>query len=216
MVEVDVYWFYWMSMTIYRLHNIPDDVPLEIVAGDLGMARAALETFGDERARVFPKTAGAIKEVLDCINNLMPRDLIYPRIQDRTVRPVEATALRNGLIALTVFLKDEADHNYVLCVENQRFLSAHSLIEKIDSCFAPDSWKTIDNSAKREFEESGRCLALERYTGAGFHALRGVECVIRQFILKLTGSVPKKRDWGHYIEVLKQNGADPSLDLSAG
>lgn len=210
MVEVDVYWFYWMSMVIYRLHNIPDDVPLSAVAGDLGLARVALETFGEDQLRVFPKTSGAIKEILACINEILP-ETKPPVSRARSVTSFEATRLRNSLSALTVFLKDEAKHNYVLCVENQRFLSSYSLIEKIESCFAADSWELMDKVAKREFEESGKCLALERYTSAGFHALRGVECVIRQYILKLTGTLPKKRDWGHYIEVLKQNGADASL-----
>jgi len=211
MVEIDVYWFYWMSMVIYQLHTIPDNIPLTAVSGDLGMARVALETFGDERGRAFPKTAGAIKDVLRCINEIMPIDLVHPQAHNRMIRPVEATTLRNGLSALGAFLKDESFHNYVLCVENQRFLSAHSLVEKIESCFAADSWVTIDNTAKREFEESGKCLALERYTSSGFHALRGVEYIIRQYIKKLTGSLPLKRDWGHYIEVLKKNGAEPSL-----
>jgi len=137
---------------------------------------------------------------------------IFPRLADRTIPVVDVVRLRNSLSALTVFLKDEADHNYVLCVEkNQRFLSSHSLVDTIETCFDSDSWKVIEVAAKREFEESGRCLALERYTSSGFHALRGVECVIRQYIVKLSGTIPTKRDWGHYIEILKKNGAEPDL-----
>lgn len=209
MVEVDVYWFYWMSMAIYRLHLIQENTPLSMVAGDLGIARVALESFGDEAARVFPNTAARVKEILDCINQMLPAT--PPLKQDRLVTSFEATMLRNGGSGLTTSLRDEAKHNYVLCIEDQRFLSAHSLVEKIESCFAQESWSVIENIAKREFEESGKCLALERYTGAGFHALRGVECVIRQYIVELTGALPKKRDWGHYVEVLKQNGADANL-----
>jgi hypothetical protein len=84
-------------------------------------------------------------------------------------------------------------------------------VEQIENCFSPESWSVIEASAKKEFEESGKCLAVERYTAAGFHSLRGVECVIRQYIVELAGNLPKKRDWGHYIEVLRQHGADASL-----
>lgn len=51
--------------------------------------------------------------------------------------------------------------------------------------------------------------SFERYTGAGFHCLRGVECVIRQCIVRLTGSLPVKRDWGSYIDILRRNNVDP-------
>jgi hypothetical protein len=131
---------------------------------------------------------------------------------NRVVTSWEATTLRNGANNLTSTLKkDEAKHNYILCVENQRYLSAHSLIEKIETCFSPESWSVIEVNAKKEFEESGKCLAVERYTAAGFHSLRGVECVIRQYIVELNGSLPKRRDWGSYVEVLRQNQADAGL-----
>lgn len=216
MVEVDVYWFYWMTMTTYVLHTLPaDGMPLGAMAGYLGMSRVALENFGDERARAFPKTAGIIKDILAWINRIMPeRNPTIPLPRERQtamVGPADMATLDNLLHALTTFLKDESNHAYIVCVENQRLLSAYSLVENIATCFSPDSWNTIVAEAKREFEEAGKCLAFEGYTGSGFHALRGVECVIRQYIIKLTGSLPKKRDWGHYIQVLKDNGADPSL-----
>jgi hypothetical protein len=209
MVEVDVYWFFWASLCAYPLHTIQAGIPLSAVAGELGIARVALEAFGDDARRVFPNTAAKTKEIVDCINGMIPRELRM--VQDRLVTSWEATTLRNSATALTSTLRDEAKHNYVLCIENQRCLSAHSLVEKIENCFSVEAWSVIEKDAKREFEESGKCLALERYTGAGFHSLRGVECVVRQFIVELTGSLPRKRDWGHYVEVLKQNGADASL-----
>jgi hypothetical protein len=216
MVEVDVYWFYWMSMTTYSLHTFPrEGVPLGAISGYLGMARVALENFGDERARAFPKTGEAINEILEWINRIMPeRDAASPLTEARMntfVGPAEMATLSNKLSSLITFLKDESNHGYVVSVENQRLLSAYSLIENIESCFPVDLWSVIEREAKREFEESGKCLAFERYTAAAFHALRGVECVIRQYIVKLTGSLPQKRDWGHYIQVLKDNNADLPL-----
>jgi hypothetical protein len=115
------------------------------------------------------------------------------------------------ILGVTSTLQNEARHGYVLKVEDQRCLSSHTLMEKIETCFAPNVWTVINDDAKRELGECGKCLALERYTGAGFHALRGVECVIRQFILLSTGSLPLKRDWGSYIRVLTDNGATASL-----
>ncbi|HXN53379.1 MAG TPA: hypothetical protein VN943_15720 [Candidatus Acidoferrum sp.] len=209
MVEIDVYWFYWASMCTYPLHLAEEGIPLSAAAGHLGIARIALESFGEEAARVFPNTAAKTTELLQCINEMIPQQ--PPIARDRPVTNYEATKLRNGASAMQTALKDEAKHNYVLCVENQRCLSAHSLIEKIENCFSPESWSVIENDAKKEFEEAGKCLAVERYTASGFHSFRGVECVIRQYLVELTGSLPKKRDWGYYIEILKQNSADVKL-----
>jgi hypothetical protein len=209
MVEIDVYWFFWASLCTYPIHTIQEGIPLSAVAGQLGIARVALESFGDEAKRVFPNTAAKTKEIVDCISGMIPRQ--PPLVQDRPVTPWEATTLRSAATALTSTIRDEARHNYILCIENQRCLSAHSLVDRIENCFSVEAWSVIDKDAKREFEESGKCLGVERYTGAGFHSLRGVECVIRQFIVELTGSLPKKRDWGHYVEVLNRNGADASM-----
>lgn len=217
MLEIDVYWFYWMSMTTYSLHQFPAEgnVPLGAVSGFLGISRVALENLGDARAKAFPKTAGIVSEILNWINRIMPeRDPAVPLSAMRMntlITPSDMATLRNNLGALITFLRDEAQHNYVVCIESQRLLSPYNLVEKIESCFSPDTWNTMAYDAKREFEESGKCLAFERYTGSAFHALRGVECVIRQYIEKLTGSLPEKRDWGNYVQVLKDKGADPSL-----
>jgi hypothetical protein len=208
MVEVNVYWFYWLSMSIYPLHTVQEGAPFSMVGGSLGLARVALESFqGDESARAFPRTLAKVNEIITCINGMIPA--VPPLPNDRAITPYEAANLRNGVNALTSTLRDEATHNYILCVEDQRCFSSYALVEKIETCFAKDSWRVIEKAAKREFEEAGKCLAIERYTGSGFHALRGVECVIRQCIVEMTGALPRKRDWGHYVEVLKQNGADP-------
>ena len=91
--------------------------------------------------RVFPKTAGAIKELVGIIDELMPERqaiLIYPRLEDRTIQVVDVVRLKNALHSLMIFLRDEADRSYVvLCVEDQRFLSAYSLMEKIETLFRP-------------------------------------------------------------------------------
>src|SRR5260370_883083 len=85
MVEVDVYWFYWMTLTTYTLHTLPPEgLSLGAISGYLGMSRVAFENFGDERARAFPKTAGVIKDILAWINRIMPeRDPKSPLPHER-------------------------------------------------------------------------------------------------------------------------------------
>jgi hypothetical protein len=192
---------------------IPDNTPLSVAAVDLGIARVALEGFGEDHSLAFPKTSAVMNEILEAINKLLPERNPGELVNERFVSPFEATQLRNLFIRLGSSMKDESMGNYILCVQPQRYLSPSVLMEKMDSGFSPESWKAMNEDAQDEFIEAGRCLALERHTAAGFHALRGVECTIRQYIQKLTGELPQKRDWGHYIEVLKKAGA-PSATTS--
>lgn len=209
MVELDVYWFHWIATCVYPVQLIEENMHLSVVSQQLWIARSVLASFDQDAARLFPNTSSRAMEMVELINRMIP---VVPSFgPDRIVTPVEIRMLRDAANRLDSTLKDEAKHNYVLCLENQRCLSAYSLVEKIEDCFSMKAWNAIEDSAKKEFEESGRCLALERYTAAGFHALRGVECVIRQYIVKLTGELPRKRDWGTYTELLKTNGADPAL-----
>lgn len=211
MIEVDIYSFFWLGGTTSVMQLLQSGVPLSVASARLAFARVALENLQSHpAARLLPETSRTIAELLALINNLLPPDGTQGRIPDRQL--VNEISNADRLISdLFRYMRDETKHLYLLCVEDQRCLSAFTLIEKIESCFPEKAWKRIDKDAKREFDESGKCLAVERYTGAGFHSLRGVECVIRQWIQEVTGSLPRKRDWGHYCEVLKQNGADPSL-----
>jgi hypothetical protein len=53
-------------------------------------------------------------------------------------------------------------------------------------------------------------MVLERRLGRAQGSQRSRSNTYRQYILALTGSLPRKRDWGSYIDVLQQSGADAS------
>jgi len=181
----------------------------------LALARVAIEKFNDEAeplTRGFPRAADKARGLLAAINAVLPPvgSPLLPDLSSKILTESEVQRIHAFHSAIFPTLRDESMHSYVVKFEDQRCLSSYTLVEKIESCFPPHCWDIIDKSAKREFEECGRCLSMERYTASGFHALRGVECVIRQYILALTSSLPRKRDWGSYIDVLQQSGADTS------
>jgi hypothetical protein len=211
MIELDVYYFYWLSLALAQIDHIQSGVPVAAVIQQLGYARIALEGMKDDLARGFPRTAEHAVELIAAINLIVPPvGAPVPNLNEPLSEwQVRRIAVLSANIASV--LRDESKHGYILKVEDQRCLSSHALVENIEHCFSKESWAVIGADAKDEFAECGKCLSLERYTGAGFHALRGVECVIRQYIVKLTGNLPRKRDWGFYIETLRQNGADAKL-----
>jgi hypothetical protein len=215
MIELDVYYFYWLSISVTLMERIKTGVPLATVMQEMGYARVALEAFNDgtDLARAFPRTAEQAQEILRIINSVLPEVGTQMSVSDlaRPFTDFEAQRMRVLCTHLPGCLRSEGQHGYVLKLEDQRCLSSYSLTENIEGCFTKDAWSIISDDAKKEFEECGKCLAMERYTASGFHSLRGVECVIRQYIEALLGSLPKKRDWGFYIQTLKDNGADPKI-----
>jgi hypothetical protein len=212
MIEVDVYYFYWLSMAVTPLERIKPGTPWVAIAEHLMWARVAFEGMKN-LSDAFPRTSEQIDEVLQIINSVFPAVGTPPEQIDMKGQFTDYQAQRLRVLSsqIAAFLRDEGKHSYVLKLEDQRCLSCFSLVENIGNCFAREAWEAISTGAKREFEECGKCLAMERYTAAGFHSLRGVECVIRQYIEVLTGGLPKKRDWGFYTQTLKDNGADPKL-----
>jgi hypothetical protein len=211
MIELDVYYFFWLATSVQVLDRIERSKPLAYYAESLFWARKGLESLQGDVGRAFPETARHAADLLVEINRILP-----PRIEDtpNLSLPIsegqrERLATKGTVLFST--LKTEGKRSFVLKVEDQRCLSSHTLMEKVENCFSQESWNALGDDAKRDLGECGRCLALERYTAAGFHALRGVECAIRQYILLLTGSLPHKRDWFNYIKTLTDNGADPNL-----
>src|SRR6266699_3926173 len=124
-----------------------------------------------------------------------------------SITPEEWGQLLHRIEEFELELQRESGKLYLACVENQRLLTPYVLIEKIENALAPKTWQYMSRVARREIEEAGKCLAFERYTGAGFHILRCIETIVREYVLAVTGSLPTRRDLGQYIETLKQNGA---------
>lgn len=214
MLEIDAYSFFWIGDSLWPLRNL---IPGTLVSGawvELAIAKNALKVFAENplegMPHLFPNTAAKAKELSETLNELVPDNLLTG-FTDRRISELEVQDLQNAANQIAHSFKDESRHAYTLAVQDQRGYSAYILVEKIENCFSKESWQTIEQNAKREFEETGKCLAFERYTAAGFHALRAVECVIRQCIVKLTGALPTKRDWGNYITILENNGVDRKI-----
>jgi hypothetical protein len=205
MIELDPYFFYWVARDAHvLLRGINTQQPPNFIV--LSYARDALQKFVSSGKEDFlPKSrarASAIVNFLDPIINVL-------RQGGQVVFTVEDYAHYHAF--LTEFeeqFQEESKHLYALCVEDQRLLSAYVLVEHIEKAVAPKTWKFMSKLARREIEESGKCLALERYTASGFHILRCIESIVKEYILACGVTLsPADRNWGRYSEILGKNGA---------
>lgn len=83
-------------------------------------------------------------------------------------------------------------------LDEKRF-TKEILLDKINLLFSKDTFILLPTIAQFDFEESGKCLAFDRYTACAFHALRGTEDVVKMYYEKLFSKIATDRDtWGIY------------------
>lgn len=83
-------------------------------------------------------------------------------------------------------------------LDEKRF-TKEILLDNINLLFSINSFFLLPSIAQFDFEESGKCLAFDRYTACAFHALRGTEDVVKMYYEKLFSKTANDRDtWGTY------------------
>jgi hypothetical protein len=80
------------------------------------------------------------------------------------------------------------------------------------------SW--VPAEARAEFDSAGRCLAFDLPTACGFHALRGVEIMILEYLRKFGRSTENLRTWNEYVQAVLsmangKNSPIPSKKVAA-
>jgi hypothetical protein len=85
------------------------------------------------------------------------------------------------------------------------------LTSKAEVNILEDALGVIEDQAKKDFREAGRCLAFEVPTAAGFHAMRATENVLRQYYSLLLGKPVTRIDWGTCTQELKKAKANQKV-----
>ena|ERR1035438_8899019 len=99
-------------------------------------------------------------------------------------------------------------------LDQQGIYKTSDLVDRADLAFTEKSRKSIPDDAKKDFRESGRCLAFELPTASGFHATRAVEATLREYHklrIPPTTTPTKPPDMATCITQLKAAGEDPKL-----
>ncbi|MCI0348170.1 MAG: hypothetical protein L0Z53_01990 [Acidobacteriales bacterium] len=114
---------------------------------------------------------------------------------------------------LQTLLEGELAVQTVYHIWPKRAYDTNLLIDKAVSLFSKQiqSWFTPEETYN--VSEAGKCLAFETPTAAGFHLIRATESVIRRYYAVVVGKPPKPkmRNWGAYLRVLKDCGADTKV-----
>lgn len=80
-----------------------------------------------------------------------------------------------------------------------------ALIARTENVLPISMLNRIDQKVVVEIRESGKCLAYDCATAAGFHIMRATELILHKYYIHICNPKSKKRlaNWGAYIEKLK-------------
>lgn len=203
MIEIDLYYLYWLAIELHK-----DDVAPNVF--HLLTVKAVIEDFiGHRSAEFLPRTKEKAGEILSL---LKPFASSFEAHNPIAHLPEDWEKFHRCLQDFESEFRKEAGHLYIACIENQRLLTPYVLISKIENSVATKTWMYMSRLARREIEESGRCLAFERYTASGFHILRCVESIVREYITACSITLKDSdRNWGRYVDVLKEKGASAEV-----
>lgn len=95
-------------------------------------------------------------------------------------------------------LDAELNTKIAYLLDEKRFTN-EILLTKMHQLFSKNTFLLLPSIAIYDFDESGKCLAFDRYTACSFHALRGTEDVLKMYYEKLLGCTSTNKDtWGTY------------------
>lgn len=82
------------------------------------------------------------------------------------------------------------------------------LVRSAEANIPEDVIKAMDEEAKKDFREAGRCLAFELPTACAYHTMRAVEKLVRIYYGLVTKKETDKIEWKTCTDELKRAGAD--------
>lgn len=214
MIDFNATLLFYIGSALRELSGVKAGVRVIDVIPALTEARNGIQVLisSDHYKRVLPQMGKKAQDVLGLIDALLPETGINTR--DRIISKSEADFLEIELNVFVSTIMDSCKEAFVVALERQRAFDLHTLIDSIETAFDANVWRRLSPFSKREIEESGKCLAFERYTASGFHMLRAIEFESRDCAILVSGAMPKRRDFGDYITILKDNGADARMIAS--
>ena len=209
MTSLNIYNYFLLGSRIAYVSLIQKGQHFTVALPFLADLRRDLEAFTlpDTFPPIFlPSSVEVAKEILVWINEVFTRSqqFGYQCFTDSDLATVS-----NAVRRINTLLQKELLDSPIFCVLDKGNYSTQKLILGASRGLEQKLRQRLSPLCLSEIDEAGRCLALCRFTAAGFHSLRAVELVVRGYVKKASGSLPpvNRQNWGEYISQLKQHQA---------
>jgi hypothetical protein len=178
---------------------------------DLGsvwqIARLPIGQLSDESRLVIYHCINVLRGVANDVNNMkdMPHAIAHMKFiaekLENLLKDKEINITSDGrdifiydISTLRTLLFSEMGKLSIILLEEKRGYSANTLWKYPYNLLPNDIEPLLSDFVKENLKEAAKCLALDCYTAAGFHAMRSVEKVSRKYYELITGNPPPYKD----------------------
>jgi hypothetical protein len=205
---IEVFRFYILGAVLRPLKGVEENMHFAVALPSLYEVQRYLSDFiqHPETALWLGDSVDAALAVFDMVGYLIQR---AGRIGPQNFSAQEAENLKKALAHLESSLYNDLKKLPLFCVTTKGNYSTDKLLGGASLGLGATHRQSLSPECTNEIDEAGRCLALGRATASGFHVLRSVELVIRDYVKRASGTLPplNRQNWGEYISLLGKHGA---------
>lgn len=151
---------------------------------ELNRARVWIEfILGNQSGFALVVCRDKAEEVVIAIDNVAPRNTSeFTKIDPkRQLNYWEAYRIRNSVAEFEIVFAAELATLDTYTVSKKGIYSTADLVERADMAFDESARTQLSPEVLSDLKQAGKCLAFELGTAAGFHTMRAVEAVVRNY-----------------------------------
>jgi hypothetical protein len=218
MKRVNEFELYELAAKIHPLTTLQVPMKFSKVWVDWWFARSALNTI--LTLRPLTVSTEAAKKLYGAISEVLPEkwdELVFPSdpSTEEDIRPWQVSAVMEAAKEFETVLAAECRVLDTYFVSKKGVYSTADLVDHAHHHFPDTIQGELPDQTKSDFDQAGKCMAFDLPTAAAFHLLRGAESVLRKYYEQLVPgekkAVPKMRNWGVYIKLLHEHGAESKV-----
>jgi hypothetical protein len=220
MQRVNEFSFYDLAVRIHTLTEIPDSVKLSEIWLDWWQARDALDLI--LTLRPLSVSRGAAHKLVQAITAHVPKMwsemsavLATDLTTEAPLQPWQIYPIKEAAKEFETVLAAECQVLDTYFISKKGVYSTADLVEHAHHHFSDAIRNELPEQTKADFDQAGKCIAFDLPTAAAFHLLRGTESVLRKYYDRVVPgekrAAPKMRNWGAYIKLLEQHGAESQV-----
>jgi hypothetical protein len=220
MQQVNIYQFYRFGQAMQALNALSKDSSFFGEFGTLYEAKSALEDLLEQKHLPMGGIKVAIEALMSSIDLILKVAETESNLDENSKIPTKRLIkMKNDFrrfdIVFEAEIVDRGAKAY--SVANKGIFDTGLLVENAEAVIPEELRDLLPDIARSDLGESGRCLAFEIPTAAGFHVLRATEAAIKLYYRSLTGNDwdsthrESQRNWGKYIEGLVSSGGKNTI-----
>jgi hypothetical protein len=221
MQRVNEYSFYELANAVHPLTELAENLLLSSVWPEWWNTRIQLTTLFSLRSlTVCVGSAARLRAAITAIvpeswEDLHPALTFPPGVPEEPIAFWKVNEVQMAAKEFETVLAAECQVMDTYFVPKKGTYSTADLIERAHYQVPPIYRSGLPEFTKADLDQAGRCLAFDLPTAAAFHLLRGTEAALRQYYERVVPgtkrAAPKMRNWGVYLKLLKEHGAEPRV-----